>query len=270
MTRDGGTDEGFSGSIAELYERHLVPLIFDEYAEETARRVAALAPADVLEVAAGTGVVTRAMARTTDAAITATDLSQPMIDHAATLGTAREVTWRQANALDLPSPDASFDVVVCQFGFMFLPDRSRGYAEARRVLRPGGTLLVAVWGSLAANELAEETERTVAALWPDDPPSFLGRTPYGYFEADVLRADAVAGGFANATVDGVDGRARAADARGPATGFVQGSPLRNEIEPRSATALADATDAVATAFAARFGEKDIDTAMRAVYVTATA
>jgi SAM-dependent methyltransferase len=260
----------FTGSIAELYERYLVPLIFTDYAEETARRVADLRPESVLEVAAGTGVVTRALARATDAAITATDLNQPMIDHAASLGTARDVTWRQADAMALPFADGSFDVVVCQFGVMFFPDRARGYAEARRVLRPGGTLLAAVWDRLSANELGEETELAVARLWPDDPPGFLGRTPYGYHHTDVLRADALAGGFANADVDGVDGRARAATAEEPAIGFVQGSTLRNEVEPRSATALADATAAATEAIAARFGATDLDTGMRALYVTATA
>ncbi|HWL36992.1 MAG TPA: class I SAM-dependent methyltransferase [Frankiaceae bacterium] len=268
MARD--TDAVFTGSIAELYERALVPLIFSDYAEETARRVAALSPENVLEVAAGTGVVTRALARATDAAITATDLNQPMLDHAATVGTAREVTWRQADALALPFADASYDVVVCQFGVMFFPDRVRGWAEARRVLRPGGTLVVTVWDSLAANELPDETQRTLGRLWPEDPPRFLERTPYGYHDPAVLRADAVAGGFGGAEVDAVSARARAATAREAAIAFVQGTTLRNEIEPRSATALAEATDAAAEAFAARFGASDLDTAIRAVYATASA
>jgi SAM-dependent methyltransferase len=268
MTRD--SDAVFTGSIAALYERYLVPLIFGDYADETARRVAALSPENVLEVAAGTGVVTRALARETDAAITATDLNQPMLDHAASIGTGRDVTWRQADALALPFGDASFDVVVCQFGVMFFPDRARGYAEMRRVLRPGGTAVVAVWDRLSANEIAEEAQRAVGRLWPDDPPLFLERTPYAYYEPDALRADARAGGFDGADVDAVDGRARAATAREPAVAFVQGTVLRSEIEPRSATALAEASDAAEAAFAARFGAKDLDTAMRAIYVTARA
>jgi SAM-dependent methyltransferase len=269
VTRDIGTDAVFAGSIPELYERYLVPLIFTDFANETARRVAALAPRDVLEVAAGTGAVTRAMASACDADITATDLNQPMLDRAATVGTDRPVTWRQADALDLPFADGSFDVVVCQFGFMFLPDRVRGYAEARRVLRPGGTLLVTVWDRIGTNELTEEVQRAVGRLYPDDPPLFLERTPHGYYDPDVLRADAVAGGFAGADVAPFDARARAATAEEPAIAFVQGTVLRNEVEPRSPTALADATAAATDAIAARFGATDLDAGIRGLYVTAT-
>jgi len=270
VTRDVGTDAEFGGSIPELYERYLVPLIFEDFANETAQRVAARSPENVLEVAAGTGVVTRALASGTEAAITATDLNQPMIDHAQRIGTQRPVTWRQADALALPFEDASFDAVVCQFGVMFLPDRVKGYAELRRVLRPGGTMLVTTWDTLAANELPEEVERAVAALWPDDPPGFLGRTPYAYHDEDEIRRDLAAAGVTDATIERLDARARAATAAEPAIGFCEGSTLRNEIEPRGATALADATAAATEAVAARFGATDLDTPIRAVYVTATA
>jgi SAM-dependent methyltransferase len=270
VTRDIGGDAVFTGSIPALYERYLVPLIFADFATETARRVAALAPENVLEVAAGTGAVTRAMARACAAGITATDLNQPMLDHAATVGTDRPVTWQQADALDLPFPDRSFDAVMCQFGVMFLPDRVRGYAEARRVLRPGGTMLVTVWDRIATNELTEEVQRAVGRLFPDNPPLFLERTPHGYYDPDVIRADVVAAGFADADVAAFDARARAATAAEPAIGFVQGTVLRNEVEPRGATALADATAVAADAIAARFGATDLDTAIRGLYVTATA
>jgi SAM-dependent methyltransferase len=271
VARDVGTDAAFGGSIPELYERYLVPLIFEEYAAETATRVAATGAENVLEVAAGTGVVTRAMARGTTAAITATDLNDPMLERAQRVGTDRPVTWRQADALALPFADATFDVVVCQFGLMFLPDRARGYAEARRVLRPGGTLIVAVWDSLPTNELAEEAQRAVGTLWPDDPPLFLERTPYSYYDEAEIRADVAGGGFTkDVTVERIDARAKAATAEEPAIAFCHGTILRNEIEPRGVTALDDATEAARNAIAERFGATGVDSAMRAVYVTATA
>lgn len=132
-----GSDAVFSGSIAELYDTHLVPLIFEPYAAELASRVAALQPSRVLETAAGTGVVTRALARIlpSTVALVATDLNQPMLDRAEAVGTQRPVRWQQADAAQLPFDDASFDVVVCQFGVMFFPDKVRAYSEARRVLR---------------------------------------------------------------------------------------------------------------------------------------
>src|SRR5437763_6974761 len=138
-----GSDTVFAGSIPELYDSYLVPLIFEPCAGDMARRVVALGPSRVLETAAGTGVVTRALARVLPPAveIVATDLNQPMLDRAAAVGTQRAVCWQQADALQLPFDDASFDVVVCQFGVMFFPDKVHAFSEARRVLRPGGTLL---------------------------------------------------------------------------------------------------------------------------------
>jgi ubiquinone/menaquinone biosynthesis C-methylase UbiE len=138
-------DSRFSGSIAALYESLLVPLIFQPYADDLARRIAGVGGSDLLEVAAGTGVATRALAASTGLAIVATDLNPAMLDEAARVGTARPVRWRPADAMALPFEDAGFDVVACQFGAMFFPDPVRAFAEARRVLRPGGTFVFSVW-----------------------------------------------------------------------------------------------------------------------------
>lgn len=134
------TDRVFTGEIPIFYDRYLGPQIFADYAEDLARRAAALRPARVLETAAGTGIVTRALAGSlaTEAEITATDLNQAMLDFAAAQPGLERVTWQQADAQRLPFDDRSFDAVLCQFGVMFFPDRLAGYREARRVLRPGG------------------------------------------------------------------------------------------------------------------------------------
>src|SRR5947208_2456017 len=126
-----GRDTLFAGSVPETYERFLVPLIFESYAADLAERLRALEPADVLEIAAGTGVVTRAIARAHPRArIVATDLNQPMLDQAmARQSTGDRTTWRQADAEALPFDDATFDAVVCQFGAMFFPDRRKAYRE---------------------------------------------------------------------------------------------------------------------------------------------
>ena len=180
------TDTAFVGSVPELYDTRLVPLIFQPYADDLARRAAALRPATVLETAAGTGVVTRALARALPAGtrLIATDLNQPMLDRAAAVGTDQPVQWRQADAQALPFDDASVDLVVCQFGAMFFPDKPAAYAEARRVLKPGGTLLFNVWDTIEHNELAHEVTAALAALFPADPPRFLARTPHGHGDPD--------------------------------------------------------------------------------------
>jgi ubiquinone/menaquinone biosynthesis C-methylase UbiE len=136
-------DKVFAGSIPEVYDTYLVPLIFESYAADLARRVAARRPARVLEIATGTGVVTRAMATALSSSVTivATDLNRPMLDRASAVGTFRPIEWRQADAMELPFGHGSFDVVVCQFGAMFFPDKPRAFAQARRVLVAGGALL---------------------------------------------------------------------------------------------------------------------------------
>jgi ubiquinone/menaquinone biosynthesis C-methylase UbiE len=266
------TDKVFAGSIPEIYDRFMVPLIFEPYAADLAGRVAALAPRDVLETAAGTGVLTRALvsrlAPTTH--IVATDLNQAMLDQAARRQQVGVVAWQQADALALPFGDRSFDAVACQFGAMFFPDKVQGYKEARRVLRPGGRFLFNVWDRIADNEFADLVTEVLAGLFPDDPPRFMARTPHGHHDVERIRQDLKAAGFAEVRVDAVDARSRAPSARHVAVAYCQGTPLRNEIEARDAKRLEEATDRAADAVAARFGSGAVDGRIRAIVVSATA
>ena len=263
-------DRVFAGSIPAIYERYLGPLIFAGYAADLARRVAAAVPRRVLETAAGTGMVTRAMARALPATveIIATDLNQPMLDYAAAQPGVERVTWRQADAQALPFPDGSFDVVVCQFGVMFLPDRATGYREARRVLRPGGRFLFNVWDRIEENEPADVVTAALGAMFPDDPPRFLARTPHGYHDAAAITDALRQAGFSRIETETVAKRSRAASPRDPAIGFCQGTPLRGEIEARGPGCLEEATDAAEAAVAARFGSGPIDGKIQAHIFTA--
>ncbi|MEJ8840324.1 class I SAM-dependent methyltransferase [Ramlibacter sp. AN1133] len=269
MSHDA-TDRLFAGSIPELYDQHLVPLIFEPYAADLAERVAAVKPGDVLEIAAGTGVVTRQLARVLPAAtrIVATDLNVPMLQQARARGTARPVAWQQADAMALPFADARFDAVVCQFGAMFFPDRSRAFAQARRVLRPGGTLLFNVWDRIETNEFADVVTQALAAVFPQDPPRFMARVPHGYHDAAVVARDLAQGGFAAAPRwEVLSARSRASSPRAPAIAYCQGTPLRNEIEARAPTGLAAATEAAERALAARFGAGPVDGLVQALVFT---
>jgi SAM-dependent methyltransferase len=255
------TDKVFAGSIPKLYESHLVPLIFEPYAVDLVDRLASRSPARVLEIAAGTGVVTRRLASTLpeSASIVATDLNQPMLDQASAVGTPRPVEWRQADAMQLPFRDGEFDAVVCQFGVMFFPDKAKAFSEARRVLASGGALFFNVWDRIEENEFADVVTAALASMFPADPPRFMARVPHGYFDRATLERDLVNGGFtAPPRIDTVAARSRAATPRIPAIAYCQGTPLRNEIEARDASRLGEATDIAEKAIARRFGPGPVD------------
>ena len=264
-------DSLFVGSIPELYETYLVPLIFEVYAADLASRVVALAPKTVLETAAGTGVVTRALASrlADDARYTVTDLNQPMLDHAAAKqGADNRVTWRQADALHLPFNDDSFDAVICQFAVMFFPDRVAGYAEALRVLKPSGRFIFNVWDRIEANEFAHGATEVAASIFPDDPPKFLARTPHGYHDFALIRDDLGKAGFSQVSITTLGETSSAPSPLHAAVAYRQGTPLRNEIEARDPSLLAHVTGRVAEAIATRFGEGPVVGKIRGHIVSA--
>ena len=263
------TDKLFAGSIPEIYDQLLVPLIFEACARDLADRVASAKPTTILEVAAGTGALTRALAsRLPKARIMATDLNQPMLDKAAQRQPPGRVEWKQADALALPFPDESFDAVVCQFGAMFFPDKVQGYREARRVLRSGGRYLFNVWDRISENEFADVVTEALVAVFPQDPPRFMARTPHGYHDVARIRHELEAAGFVDIAVDAVDGVSKASSPRIPAIAICQGTPLRNEIEARDAARLEEATERAAEAVARRFGNGAVEGRIRALVMTA--
>ena len=264
------TDKAFTGSVPKIYDTYLVPLIFEQYADDLLKRLAPRAPRRVLEVAAGTGVVTRRMAAAlpSGTAIVATDLNPAMLDQAASLGTARPIEWRNADALQLPFDDASFDAVVCQFGAMFFPDRSKAYSEARRVLSPGGVFIFNVWDRIEDNEFADAITNALAAMFPNDPPRFLARAPYGYHDVSSIQKDLEAGGFTGARITTVTAPSRAGSPQVPAVGYCQGTPLRGEIEARKPDGLDEATAVAAEAIAQRFGRGEIESKIQAHVIQA--
>jgi ubiquinone/menaquinone biosynthesis C-methylase UbiE len=264
------TDKVFSGSIPTLYETYLVPLIFQPYAADLVGRVASRSASRVLEIAAGTGVVTRNLAAVLpeSVVIVATDLNQPMLDLASEIGTTHPVEWRQADAMQLPFEDGAFDAVVCQFGVMFFPEKSKAFSEARRVLRSGGVFIFNVWDRIEENEFAHAVTEALESLFPKDPPRFLARTPHGYHDLATIARDLKQGGFvASPQITTVAARSLATSPRIPAIAYCQGTPLRSEIEARDKSRLGEATDVAAEVIAQRFGPGPVDGKIQAHIVT---
>jgi SAM-dependent methyltransferase len=265
------TDAQFAGSIPAAYERYLVPMLFEPYAQDLALRAAALRPRRILEIAAGTGVVTAALLRAMpDADIVATDLNQPMLDVAATRVAAANVAFRQADAQALPFDDDSFDAVLCQFGVMFFPDRSSAYREARRVLKPGGHFLFNSWNMVEQNGVTLALAEGLTGLFPDDPPDFFRRVPFGYHDPDQIRADLDEAGFSDISITTVAKRSRIGSALDAATGFCLGTPLQAEMNERAPGRLDEVVAAITDAMTRAYGKGSIDAPMSAHVVSARA
>ena len=253
--------------MSAAYDEYLVPAVFAPFADDLAARVAGYRPRLVLELAAGTGALTRAMvASLAGAQVIATDLNAAMVE----VGSAEvpAATWRQADAMQLRFDDASIDLVACQFGVMFFPDRPAAYAEIARVLRPGGHFLFNCWGPLVTHDVETAVIAALAEHFPGDPPTFLARVPHGYHDEERVRADLALAGFGGVHVETVGRDCRAKSAADLARGYCRGTPLRAEIEARGD--LKAATDAVAMALERQFGSGPVAGAMTALVVSAHA
>ena len=264
------TDTIFAGSVPALYDKYLGPLIFEPYADDLAKQLSGLTEGGVLETATGIGIVTRALLRSLpgNVSVVATDLNQPMLDHAAAQTPFSNVSWQKVDAQALPFANGTFDAVVCQFGVMFFPDKQKAYREARRVLKAGGRFIFSAWDRIEDNEFADVVTAAMTGMFPDDPPLFLARTPHGYHNKEVILDDLRSAGFVDITVDTVTRRSVAPSCQDPAIGYCQGTPLRNEIEARDAIRLADVTGAAARMISERFGDGPVDGKIQAHVITA--
>ena len=258
--------DAFKHSTPELYDRFMGPLLFEPYADLLAERSARLQPSRILETAAGTGIVTRALSESVPKAeIVATDINPAVLEFAATQLNSDRITFQPADAQDLPFDEGSFDLVVCAFGVMFFPDKVRASSEARRVLRSGGSYLLVSFDRLVLNPVPKAAEEAVASLFQDDPPRYMERGPFSYADPGAIEQDLRAAGFTGVELETValSSRVRARDA---AQGIVLGSPFRAEIERRDPSALDRAVDAVTEALLPWDGK---DATMSAHVVTAT-
>ena len=259
----------FSGSIPANYDRYLGPILFQSYAEDLAGRLHLPNESSVLELACGTGILTRVL-RTrlpTGVQLTATDLNEPMFRNAAAkFSDGEAVTWQQADASSLPFADGMFDAVVCQFGLMFVPERLLAAQEARRVLKPNGVFLFNVWDAMEHNKLGQLTHRTVAKYFEKDPPMFY-QVPFGYHDQDEIRRVLGEAGFKQIEIEVVTKSSPIGRPEDAAIGLVQGNPVAIAITERDPALLPVITDTVAQAIRDQFGETG-SASMQAIVVEA--
>ena len=260
----------FVGSIPPNYDRYLGPLLFYPYADDLAARLPVARGTRVLEVACGTGIVTGRLVRrlASQGTLVATDLNDAMIAHArAQIPDDPALEWRQADGTSLPFPDRAFDVVVCEFGLMFFPDKAAGVREAFRVLRPGGTYLFNVWDRIEHNAAGRIAHDTIRTFFPDDPPQFY-QTPFNLQDTAVVRSLLDAAGFVDVEVVTVEKVGQSPSAAEAAIGLVEGNPVLGTIMERRPAALPDIKAAVAGNIAAELGDHPVRSPLRAHVFTA--
>lgn len=260
----------FTGSIPQLYHRHLGPVLFAPCAEDLATRLALRPGARVLEVACGTGIVTRELLTRlpADGRVAATDLNPAMLELAREhLAADPRLELRTADAQQLPFADGAFDHYVCQFGVMFFPDKVAALREARRVLAPGGEVLLNTWGSLAQNDFARIGHTVIGSFFPSEPPTFY-LTPFGWHDHDTIRAAFAAAGFGQVHVAAVERPTTAVAAADFARGIVRGNPVAMAIQERLGDAHERIADAVAAELVAVGGDRPWRGTLRALVVRA--
>ena len=260
-------DTSFSSTVSEGYEKGLVPLLFEPFARDLASRVAPYEPLTALEVAAGTGAVTRELAAALPATeIVATDLNQAMLDVAARMVQARNVRFQQADASALPFDAGSFDVVLAQFGVMFFPDKIAAFREARRMLRDDGALIFSVWDGLQDNPLDDVVCDVYKAQTGEK--CFLERVPFSYFDRDRIATDLRRAGFNDVSIVTVKQVTTAASARAAFDALAGGSPLGADFDRLGGKRAAEVRQAVVDELETVFGKSEFTNDMSALIVTA--
>jgi len=259
------TTSQFVGDIPETYDRYLGPILFEDYADDLARRAAAMGPMRVLELAAGTGVVSRRLrdALPKETHLTVTDLNAPMLEVARAKFNADEnVEFIVADAMQLDFPDSEFDFIICQFGVMFFPDKVAAFREALRVLRVGGTYLFNTWRPIAQNPCAKIADDVTAQFFPDDPPLFY-KAPFSYPGPETVCTDMSAAGFVEIEHDAVNLTKPVTDWRQLARGLVYGNPLIDEIRRRGGVDADDVMGTLETELRAHLGTEPASMPLRA-------
>jgi ubiquinone/menaquinone biosynthesis C-methylase UbiE len=260
----------FVGSIPENYDRCLGPVLFDPYAADLVARLDGVKPASILELACGTGIVSRRLRDRFDASvkIVATDLNEAMMSYAAQKFRPEDnIEWKQADATELPFADQSFDAVVCQFGLMFFPDKVKSASEAQRVLKPGGIFIFNVWDAIEHNDLPNIAHSVIKKFFENNPPDFYD-IPFSYHEPETIRSLLSGAGFRDIQLTVLPTMGTSPSARDVAKGLVHGNPIITAIRERDESRLPEIETAVEAGVIATCGDAPVRARMQALVCSA--
>lgn len=217
-------------SIPEVYEKYLGPYLYEPYSLYITKRIQGN-PQQVLEIGVGSGRLTNHISKklTQTAKIIGVDINPNMLEIAKQKVKAPNVEFVKADAQKLPFPDNSFDFVICQFGFMFLSDKQKGFNEAWRVLKPGGQFIFLTWDKAENNVTLHISQQTILQLLKTPPPPYFGKAYSAMNNPDDLRQYTKTAGFENASIEKVILKGNCPSAMDAAIGFVEGNSIVKEI-----------------------------------------
>lgn len=269
MTNQTQSAPIFTGSIPLHYDQYQGPMFFEEYAIEVCSRINPTVVLAALELCCGTGRVTNHLSKTLlpSAKLVASDISTEMIAVAKEKLQGTAIDWQIIDAQKIPYDANSFDLVVCCFGYMFTPDRAKAFAEALRVLRHGGTLLISTWDKLERNE-ASFVFRSIAKKYLGDPLPGTYNLPFSLHDPASLKQELLTAGFSKVKVDLVEKKSICSTAKEATYGMVNGGTLYNEIIKRNPAWLPEISAAVEKELSEKYGVAPMVAPMRALITQA--
>ncbi|WP_171122072.1 MULTISPECIES: class I SAM-dependent methyltransferase [unclassified Ruegeria] len=245
----------FVGDIPTHYDKGLGPNIFVDYAALIAEKCCDEPASSVIELAAGTGIVSRFLRDKlpAEASLLVTDLNAPMLEVAkAKFSGDENIQFAVANAMELPFDGPEFDLMVCQFGVMFFPDKIASYREAARVLRPGGRYVFNVWSPMSENPFSQMAHELMQKVFPDDPPGFY-KVPFHYGDPATVLGDLSSAGWSNVTHETIKIQKKIQDLEVFSRSLVFGNPLIDEINERGGVDPEDVVKEFRAELENRFG-----------------
>ena len=216
----------FAGSVPKNYETYLGPLFFEPYAINLVEHIRNTTLSNVLEIACGTGRVTKHLAAklSRNTSLLATDLNEDMLKIARRIVTSKNIKWQVADAHELPFGEDTFDLVICQYGVMFFQDKPKALKEINKVLKKGGRFIFNTWNELQYNALSRMAQTVLDEIYPDDPPRFLEKGPYSFYNQDQIKQILAEAGFSNISIELVSKTGLAATPEDAVNGILDGTP----------------------------------------------